>query len=72
MWSEVGGNDGRQLMLVAVGNEIDDGTEHICVRIPMISRGSVPRSSIARMSLSMSDRQSFRCALQMLAMSLAL
>ena len=27
LWGEVGGEDGRQLMLVSVGDDVDDGTE---------------------------------------------
>ena len=31
MRGEVGGDDSRQLVFIAVGDEVDDGTEHIAV-----------------------------------------
>ena len=68
MRGEVGGDDSRQLVFIAVGDEVDDGTEHIAVFDDLARLGT----NIARISLSMSDRQSLGCVLQMLARSLAL
>ena len=68
MRGEVGGDDSRQLVFIAVGDEVDDGTEHIAVFDDFARLGT----NIARISLSMSDRQFLGCVLQMLARSLAL
>ena len=68
MRGEVGGDDSRQLVFIAVGDEVDDGTEHIAVFDDFARLGT----NIARSSLSMSDRQFLGCVLQMLTMSLAL
>ena len=55
-------------MFIAVGDEVDDGTKHIAVFDDFARLGT----NIARISLSMIDRQSLGCVLQMLTMSLAL